>query len=132
VTAPIVFSTLAYGYLGRAVAAITGWELGLVARKTFPDGEHYLRIDSDPADRDAVLIGGTIDDAATLELYDLACGLVTGGAYRLRIVMPFFGYSTMERSVRDGEVVTAKTRARLLSSVPMAGSARSTSTASRW
>jgi ribose-phosphate pyrophosphokinase len=35
-------------------------------------------------------------------------------------VMPFFGYSTMEREVRFGEVVTAKTRARLLSSVPMA------------
>jgi len=119
-TAPIVFSTQAYDYLGRAVAAATGWELGCVTRKTFPDGEHYLRIDSDPADRDVVLVGGTIDDATTLELYDLACGMVTGGAYRLRIVMPFFGYSTMERSGRPGEVVTAKTRARLLSSVPMA------------
>jgi ribose-phosphate pyrophosphokinase len=119
-TAPIVFSTRSYEYLGRAMAAVTGWELGGVARKTFPDGEHYLRIESDPADRDVVLVGGTIDDAATLELYDLACGLVTGGAYRLRIVMPFYGNSTMERSGRPGEVVTAKTRARLLSSVPMA------------
>jgi len=120
VTAPLVFSTQAYDHLGRDIAAQTGWELGTVARKTFPDGEHYLRIDSDPTDRDVVLIGGTTDDAATLELYDLACGLVTGGAYRLRMVMPFFGYSTMERTVRFGEVVTAKTRARMLSSIPMA------------
>lgn len=119
-TQPIVFSTLAYEYLGGAIAQIAGWDVGAVARKTFPDGEHYLRIDTDPTDRDVVLVGGTIGEAATLELYDLACGLVTGGAYRLRIVMPFFGYSTMERSVRVGEVVTAKTRARLLSSVPMA------------
>ncbi|HEX3481144.1 MAG TPA: ribose-phosphate diphosphokinase [Kofleriaceae bacterium] len=119
-TAPIVFSTQVYDYLGRALAEETGWELGRVARKTFPDGERYLRIETDPADRDAVLVGGTIDDASTLELYDLACGLVTGGAYRLRIVMPFYGHSTMERSARPGEVVTAKTRARLLSSVPMA------------
>jgi ribose-phosphate pyrophosphokinase len=119
-TAPIVFSTQVYDYLGRALADATGWELGAVARKTFPDGEHYRRIESDPADRDVVLVGGTIDDASTLELYDLACGLVTGGAYRLRIVMPFYAYSTMERSARPGEVVTAKTRARLLSSVPMA------------
>src|SRR5262252_8670424 len=117
-TAPIIFSTLVYDYLGRALADATGWELGAVAHKTFPDGEHYLRIESDPTDRDVVLIGGTTDDAATLELYDLACGLVTGGAYRLRMVMPFYGYSTMERSTRFGEVVTAKTRARLLSSVP--------------
>jgi ribose-phosphate pyrophosphokinase len=119
-TAPIVFSTLAYDYLGRAVAARTGWELGVVTRRKFPDGEHYLRIETDPTDRDVVLVGGTTDDAATLELYDLACGLVTGGAYRLRTVIPFFGYSTMERSVRFGEVVTAKTRARMFSSIPMA------------
>jgi ribose-phosphate pyrophosphokinase len=120
VTQPIVFSTLAYDYLGRAIAASAGWELGAVARRTFPDGEHYLRIESDPTDRDVVLVGGTCSDSATLELYDLACGLVSGGAYRLRMVMPFYGYSTMERSIRSGEVVTAKTRARLLSSIPMA------------
>jgi len=120
VTAPVVFSTQEYDYLGHAVAANTGWEVGVVARKTFPDGEHYLRIETDPTDRDVVLIGGTTCDRTTLELYDLACGLVTGGAYRLRMVMPFFGYSTMERSIRFGEVVTAKTRARLLSSIPMA------------
>ena len=36
------------------------------------------------------------------------------------MVIPFYGYSTMERSIRPGEVVTAKTRARLLSSIPMA------------
>jgi ribose-phosphate pyrophosphokinase len=117
---PLVFSTIAYEYLGKAIAECGKWELGAIARKTFPDGEHYLRVDSDPADRDVILVGGTIDDTTTLELYDLACGLVTGGAYRLRLVIPFYGYSTMERSVRFGEVVTAKTRARLLSSIPMA------------
>jgi len=117
---PLVFSTAAYDYLGRAIAKGAGWELGQVARKTFPDGEHYLRVETDPADRDVVLVGGTVDDASTLELYDLACGLVSLGAYRLRLVMPFFGYSTMERSVRTGEIVTAKTRARLLSSIPQA------------
>jgi ribose-phosphate pyrophosphokinase len=117
---PLVFCTKAYGYLGADIAATSGWEYGLIARKTFPDGEHYLRVDTDAADRDVILVGGTVDDTSTLELYDLACGLVTAGAYRLRIVMPFCGYSTMERSVKPGEVVTAKTRARLLSSIPMA------------
>jgi ribose-phosphate pyrophosphokinase len=117
---PLVFSTAAYEYLGRAIALGAGWELGRVVRETFPDGEHYHRIETATADRDIVLVGGTIDDAATLELYDLACGVTTGGAYRLRLVMPFYGYSTMERSVRPGEVVKAKTRARLLSSLPQA------------
>ncbi|MGN6110696.1 MAG: ribose-phosphate diphosphokinase [Kofleriaceae bacterium] len=119
-TAPLVFSTSEYEYLGRAIAEGGGWELGEVDRRMFPDGEHYLRILTDPADRDVVLVGGTTTEATTLELYDLACGLVTEGAYRLRMVIPFYGHSTMERSVRPREVVTAKTRARLLSSIPMA------------
>jgi ribose-phosphate pyrophosphokinase len=120
VTSPLVFSTAAYEYLGRAIASATGWQHGAVEHRTFPDGEHYHRIATDPEDRDVVLVGGTIDDAATLELYDLACGLVTGGAYRLRLVIPYYGYSTMERATRGGEIVTAKTRARLLSSIPTA------------
>lgn len=117
---PLVFSTAAYQYLADEVVTLGAWQLGQVTRKQFPDGEHYQRLDTDCADRDVVLIGGTITDHDTLELYDLACGLVTEGAYRLRLVIPFFGHSTMERAVRPGEVVTAKTRARLLSSIPMA------------
>jgi len=118
--APVLYSISVYDYLAEAIAKAANWERGEVVRKLFPDGERYLRIETDAADRDVYLVGGTVDDAATMELYDLACGLVTAGAYRLSIVMPFFGYSTMERSVRPGEVVTAKTRARLLSSIPMA------------
>ncbi|MBA2538589.1 MAG: ribose-phosphate pyrophosphokinase [Deltaproteobacteria bacterium] len=117
---PLIFSTAAYQYLGDSIAKGASWESGKVTRKTFPDGENYLRIESDPADRDVILVGGTPDDRSTLELYDLACGLCNLGAYRVRMVIPFFGYSTMERAVKPGEVVTAKTRARLLSSIPMA------------
>lgn len=119
-TTPLVFDIEPYDYLGQAIADAGGWERGRIHRETFPDGEHYCRIETDPADRDVILVGGTIDDAATLALYDLACGLVNNGAYRLSLVIPYFGYSTMERSVREGEIVTAKNRARLLSSIPLA------------
>lgn len=117
---PLVFSTHAYDYMADAIAKGGGWERGLIEREKFPDGEHYRRIESDPADRDVILVGGTIDDTSTLELYDLACGLVMYGAYRMRMVIPYYAYSTMERMSRGGEIVTAKTRARLLSSIPAA------------
>jgi ribose-phosphate pyrophosphokinase len=119
-TTPLVFSTAAYDYLGAAIADTAGWQAGAIERRTFPDGERYLRIATECADRDVVLVGGTVGEADTLEVYDLGCGLVTAGAYRLTLVIPFFGYSTMERAVRPGEIVTAKTRARLLSSIPTA------------
>jgi ribose-phosphate pyrophosphokinase len=91
---------------------------GEIERKFFPDGERYLRIVSDLWGRDVVLVGGTPTDSDWLEVFDLACGIARGGARSLSIVMPYFGYSTMERAVKTGEVVVAKSRARLLSSIP--------------
>jgi ribose-phosphate pyrophosphokinase len=117
---PLVFATAAYEFLAKQLVAASGWELGDVIRKGFPDGEHYYRIATSPTDRDVILVGGSVTEDDTMELYDLACGLVSEGAYRLRMVLPFFGYSTMERAVRPGEIVTAKNRARLLSSIPVA------------
>ncbi len=116
----IVFATSSYAYLGDRIAATAAWPRGEVERTTFPDGERYQRIATEVADRDVVLVGGTITDDDTLELYDLASTIVFQGAYRLTLVIPYFGYSTMERAVRAGEAVVAKTRARLLSSIPAA------------
>ena len=115
----LLFSTAAYTYLAEDLARITSGELGLIEREYFPDGERYLRVATEAAGRDVALIGGTISDGDTLELYDLACAIAKYGARRLTLLIPCFGYSTMERAAHLGEVVTAKTRARLLSSIPM-------------
>lgn len=117
---PLLFSTFSYEYLRNSIGSLGGFEIGNIERKFFPDGENYRRILNEVLDRDIVFIGGTISDLDTLEIYDLACAMVKYGAKTLTIVIPYFGYSTMERAVKAGEVVTAKTRARLLSSIPLA------------
>lgn len=117
---PVVFSTGSYRYIAEALCATTGYTLGEVVRDTFTDGEHYYRIETDVDHKKAVLIGGSISDEDTLEMYDLASALVDNGARSLHLIIPFFGYSTMERAVKAGEVVTAKNRARLFSSIPKA------------
>jgi len=119
----MIFSTQRYAYLCEAVLSTKrAQELNFVKGetdvKTFPDGERYQRVLSEVDGQEVVLIGGTISDADTLELYDLACTMVSLGAASLLLVIPYFGYSTMERAVKHGEVVTAKTRAYLLSSIP--------------
>lgn len=118
----LVFGTPSYDPLSRALCQHPGFELAELERTHFPDGERYLRLVSDVNGRDVVIVGGTIDAADTLEIYDLACAIVAMGAHTLTIVIPFYGYQTMERAQRNGEVIVAKTRARLLSSVPTAGS----------
>ena len=114
----LLFTTQAYGYLAPLLLAAAPFELGKIERKWFPDGERYLRLDADSWGRDVVLLGGTPSDSDWLEVYDLGCAISRAGARSLSIVMPYFGYSTMERAVKPGEVVTAKTRARLVSSIP--------------
>jgi ribose-phosphate pyrophosphokinase len=120
-TRNLVFATASYGYLQDSLCAYDHCEAGEIETRPFPDGERYLRILTESVGRDIVVLGGTINDADTLTLYDLACATVGAGARTLTLVIPFFGYQTMERRVKKGEVVVAKTRARLFSSIPPAG-----------
>jgi len=119
-TSSLVFSTQSYAYLRDDLVRAAGLDLGSIEVATFPDGERYQRVEMPVSGRDVVLVGGTVSDTDTLELFDLACSIVKYGARSLALLIPYFGYSTMERAVKAGEVVTAKTRARLFSAIPMA------------
>jgi ribose-phosphate pyrophosphokinase len=114
----LLFAIKDYEYLAEKVLAYSDFEKGELEVDHFTDGERYQRIISNIDNRDVILIAGTVNDQATLELYDLASSLVSYGVNSLTLVIPYFGYSTMERAVLTGEIVTAKTRARLLSSIP--------------
>ena len=114
----LLFSTQSYLPLKTKLLAFHEFEDGLLEIKNFPDGERYMRILSKVNERHVVILGGTISDADTLDIYDLASAAVKYGAVSLTLIIPYFGYSTMERAVKDGEVVTAKTRANLFSSIP--------------
>ena len=104
--------------LDRVAARGRAAETLSVERRRFSDGELYQRLESDVRGRDVVLVSGTHDEVSTLAAYDLACAISRYGAKRLTWVLPYFGCQTMERATRSGEVVTAKTRARLISTVP--------------
>lgn len=116
----VLFAIQSYEYLKTELLKGGNLIEGTIQVEHFPDGERYQRLLTAVQGRSVILIGGTISDAATLELYDLACAIVKYGANSLMLVIPYYGYGTMERAKRPGEVVVAKTRARLLSSIPAA------------
>lgn len=93
-----------------------------IETETFPDGEHYWKIATPEQLRrkPAVYIAGTVNDESIFELYNIASTLVREQCSSLHIVIPYFGYSTMERAIKDGEAVTAKNIANLISSIPQA------------
>ena len=117
---PLLLATTPYRPQAEALAAAGGLELAAITREVFPDGERYTRIDTALDGRDVLILAGTITDQETMALFDLACAAVAWGARRLTLLMPYFGYATMERAVRPGEAVTARYRARLLSAIPQA------------
>lgn len=117
----LLFPTPHYKTLGDRLCADSDLiEAGEVETRHFPDGERYQRLRVDVSGRDVVVLGGTISDEETLRIFDLSCALVKYGARTLTLIVPYFGYSTMERAIKSGEIVTAKTRARLLSAIPAA------------
>lgn len=117
---PVVFSSEPYTPLRDAVCRCGGFERGRLEQEDFPDGEHYQRVVTSVRDRDVVLLAGAISDEQTARIFDLATGLIECGAGRLTLLLPYFAYSTMDRADKPGEVVTAKTRASLLSAIPRA------------
>jgi ribose-phosphate pyrophosphokinase len=116
----LIFSTDRYVPLRERICREGHFEAGEVQSTPFPDGERYTRIITDCTDREVALVGGTVSESETTALYDLAFGIVEQGARSLTLVIPFYGYQTMERAERPGEIVTAKTRAQMLSSLPVA------------
>ena len=114
----LIFSIADYDYFADELMGAGEFERGVVERSVFPDGEHYLRLATDVFERDVIAVGGTISDAAMLELYDLACAIVENGASTLTLIVPWYGYATMDRAAHAGEAVTAKNRARIFSSIP--------------
>lgn len=114
----LLFTIPSYEYLRPRFLEAGDFEVGEIERKNFPDGERYMRLAADSWGRDVVLLGGTPTDLDVLDVYDLGYAISRAGAHSLSLVMPYFGYATMERAVRPGEIVTAKTRAHLISAIP--------------
>jgi len=91
-----------------------------IQEDTFPDGERFHQIVSNVRKKDVILFSGTHDDRHFLDLVDVASACAKSAAKSLTLLIPYFGYSTMERATNPGEVIKAKVRARILSSIPQA------------
>ena len=95
----------------------TGWAAGRVETRKFPDGETYLRIGSACMGRSVALVC-TLDrpDAKLLPLLFAADAARQLGATRVGLVAPYLAYMRQDRRFREGEAITSRTFAELLSS----------------
>jgi len=101
--------------LAAKVATHMGLPLTPVIKKTFADGETYHAFPEAISGKDLVIIGATHSDSSYLELLDLIQGGRYWNAATISVVIPFLGYSTMERAKPFSyEIPKGITRTRLL------------------
>lgn len=90
------------------------WE-ALVYRR-FPDGESYLRIDSDLHGTSAILVATLNDPDARIPAVLFAADLARDlGAARVGLVCPYLCYMRQDQRFRPGEALTSRSFARWLS-----------------
>jgi ribose-phosphate pyrophosphokinase len=81
--------------------------------KEFSDGEIYHAFPEDISGRDIIIIASTPDDSSHQELLDLIAGCRYWNCSSINVVIPYLGYSTMERAKPDsGEIPKGITRTR--------------------
>jgi len=82
-------------------------------RKRFSDGESYHAFPTSISGKDLVILGVTHDDASHQELLDIISGGIYWNAASISVIIPFLGYSTMERAKpRSHEIPKGITRTR--------------------
>jgi ribose-phosphate pyrophosphokinase len=113
----IVFSLPGSERQAAALAAELGAELGFIETRRFPDGESYVRVASEAAGRDAVLVCTLArPDDQFLRLVFAARTLRELGARSVTLVAPYLAYMRQDRRFQPGEAVTSDQFAALLSS----------------
>lgn len=116
VSAPMLFAFAEDLPLARRLASAADAELGELATHTFPDGETYLRLMTDCAMRDVIIVCSLHQpNARALPLLFLADTARQHDAARVGLVAPYLGYMRQDIEFQPGEAVTARTFGTLFS-----------------
>lgn len=94
----ILIANQASSSLAQKVAHYLSLPFTEMHRKRFADGESYHAFPEPIAGKDLVIIGATHNDESHQELLDLISGGRYWNAASINVVIPFLGYSTMERT----------------------------------
>ncbi len=99
--------------LGRKVAGELGLNFSEMIRKRFADGETYHAFPEDISGKVLIIVASTHNESSHQELMDLIQGGRYFNAASVNVVIPYLGYSTMERAKRgSAEIPKGVTRTR--------------------
>jgi len=83
--------------------------------KRFPDDEFYMRILDNISGKHVIIVQTTYPDPNIIELFLLQNAAVEAGAKEISVVIPYFGYARQDTKFQEGEPISAKAMANLIS-----------------
>ncbi len=83
--------------------------------KRFPDNELYVRILEDIKGKHVIIVQTTYPDSNLVELFLIQNAVKESGAKKITIVIPYYGYARQDTKFKDGEAISAKAIAGLIS-----------------
>ncbi len=109
----VVVANQASTDLGEKIAAELGLAFTTMLRRKFADGENFHAFPEDIAGKTLIIIASTHTENSHQELMDLIQGGRYYNAASVNVVIPYLGYSTMERARRGSfEIPKGVTRTR--------------------
>jgi len=113
---PIILALPGNETLAQSLISDLPGDAGALTLRAFPDGESYLRIDTELHGRD-VVIAATLDhpNEKLIPLYLLATTARQLGARRVLLAAPYMPYLRQDQRFHPGEALSAQAIARLLS-----------------
>lgn len=83
--------------------------------KRFPDDELYVRILDDIKNEEVLIVQTTYPDKNIMELFLLQDAAKEAGAKKITAIIPYFGYARQDTKFKEGEPISAKAMAQLIS-----------------
>jgi len=83
--------------------------------KRFPDNELYVRVLDNIKGKDIIVVQTTYPDPNIIELFLLQNAVEEAGAKSITVVIPYYGYARQDTKFQDGEAISAKALANLIS-----------------
>ena len=83
--------------------------------KRFPDKEFYVRIIDKIKNQHVVIVQTTYPDPNLVELFLLQNAAKEAGAKKITVVIPYYGYARQDTLFQEGEAISAKAIAELIS-----------------
>lgn len=113
---PVILPMPGNEALAAALATALEGDLGEIEQRQFPDGETYLRVHAEVAGR-SVVVACTMNEpnGKSLPLLFAADTLRDLRAVRIGLAAPYIAYMRQDARFREGEAVTSRTFASLLS-----------------